>query len=124
MSEATSTPTLPATHGHGHGHADDPEHIRQMQKRFLIVYGVLIVGTILTVSMYYVYFEEMWQTVSVAMLIASVKGLFVAIVFMHLWHDHRNLGTILLYTGVVAVGLFALTIGSFLSVVGPQYLVR
>lgn len=120
MSDGTPTPAVLAEHDH----ATDPEHIRRMQKRFKIVYGVLIVGTILTVAMYYVYFEQMWQTVTVAMLIATVKGSFVALVFMHLWHDHRDLGTILLYTGVVALGLFALTIGSFLSVVAPHYLVR
>lgn len=104
--------------------AAEREHILHMKKLFQRVYGVLIAGTVLTVGMYYVYFEEMWQTVTVAMLIATAKGSFVAAVFMHLWHDHRSLRAILLYTGVVAVGLFALTIYSFFSVPAPHYFLR
>lgn len=102
----------------------DVEHVLHMRKQFLRVYGALVVGTVLTVAMYYVYFEEMWQTITVALLIASVKGSFVAAVFMHLWRAQKSLYTILLYTGVVAVGLFALSVYSIFSVPAPHYFVR
>lgn len=119
----SDTPSIPAT-PEATAPSADVEHVLHMRKLFLRVYGVLVVGTVLTVAMYYVYFEEMWQTVTVAMLIASAKGSCVAAVFMHLWHAQKSLSTILVYTGVVAVGLFALTIYSFFSVPAPHYFVR
>jgi caa(3)-type oxidase subunit IV len=102
----------------------DAHHVLLEQKRFLAVYGVLIVGTVLTVAMYYVHFEAMWQTVGAALLIAAVKGAFVAAVFMHLWHGERDIYRILLYTGVVVVGLFVLSICSIFSVPGAGLYLR
>jgi len=102
----------------------DVHHVQLEQKRFLIVYAVLIVGTVLTVGMYYVHFEEMWQTIAVALLIAAVKGACVAAVFMHLWHGERDLYHILLYTGVVVVGLFSLTILSIFNLPGSGHYLR
>lgn len=103
---------------------EDVRHIRLEQRRFLAVYAVLVVGTVLTVAMYYVHFEEVWQTVAVALLIASVKGACVAAVFMHLWHGERDIYSILLYTGLVVAGLFGLSILSIFSVPGSAHLLR
>jgi caa(3)-type oxidase subunit IV len=100
------------------------QHVQLEQKRFLTVYAVLIVGTVLTVAMYYVHFEEMWQTISVALLIAAVKGAFVAAVFMHLWHGERDVHGILLYTGVAVAALFGLSIFSIFSVPGSGHFLR
>lgn len=114
-----TTPASPATDQH-HQH----QHVRLEQKRFLTVYAVLVVGTVLTVAMYYVHFEQMWQTIAVALLIATVKGSFVAAVFMHLWHGERDIYTILLYTAVVVAGLFALSIFSIYNVPGTGHFLR
>jgi len=116
MSHETSTQARPATRAPSDDVGHD--HIRLEQGRFLTVYAVLIVGTVLTVAMYYVHFEEMWQTVAVALLIAAVKGACVAAVFMHLWHGERDIYRILLYTGVVVVALFGLSIFSIFNVPG------
>jgi caa(3)-type oxidase subunit IV len=125
MSDATTIPASPAPASPATiAPSVDVEHVMRVRKQFLRVYGVLVVGTVLTVAMYYVYFEEMWQTVTVAMLIASVKGSCVAAVFMHLWHAQKSLRVILLYTGVVVVGLFALSVYSIFSVPAPHYFVR
>jgi caa(3)-type oxidase subunit IV len=129
---ARSTTAAPAAGVHQVPHNRQPaaaasvdvHHVQLEQKRFLIVYAVLIVGTVLTVGMYYVHFEAMWQTVGVALLIAAVKGTFVAAVFMHLWHGERDIYRILLYTGVVVVGLFTLTILSMFSVPGSGLYLR
>jgi caa(3)-type oxidase subunit IV len=110
-------PTTPAS-------AADFHHVRLEQNRFLTVYAVLIVGTVLTVAMYYVHFEEMWQTVAVALLIATVKGLCVAAVFMHLWHGERDIYRILLYTGVAVTGLFCLSIFSIFNIPGSGHFLR
>jgi hypothetical protein len=42
----------------------------------------------------------------------------VAAVFMHLWHGERDIHMILIYTCVVAAGLFGLSIFSIFSVPG------
>lgn len=112
-------PTAPAVPAADHHH-----HVRLEQKRFLTVYAVLVVGTVLTVAMYYVHFEEMWQTIAVALTIASVKGSFVAAVFMHLWHGERDIYKILLYTAVVVAALFGLSIFSIFNVPGTGHFLR
>lgn len=112
---ALSTSTEPTAEFH---------HVHLEQKRFLTVYAVLIIGTILTVAMYYVHFEEMWQTVAVALLIAAVKGACVAAVFMHLWHGERDVYTILLYTSVVVAALFGLSIFSIFNIPGSGHYLR
>lgn len=109
-------PTTPASAADGHH-----DHVRDEQKRFLIVYAVLVVGTVLTVAMYYVHFDEMWKTVGVALLIAAVKGAFVAAVFMHLWHGERNIYKIMLYTGVAAIAMFGLTLFSIFNIPGTGF---
>lgn len=92
------------------GAHDVSEHdLRREQRRYLAVYAVLIVGTVLTVAMYYVHFDAVWQTVGVALLIASVKAACVAAVFMHLWHGQRDIYKLLFFTAVFAAVLFALT---------------
>jgi caa(3)-type oxidase subunit IV len=117
MSDAAPSTAPPVTPA-------DVHHFQLEQKRFLAVYAVLVVGTVLTVAMYYVHFEEMWQTVSVALLIAAAKGTCVAAVFMHLWRGERDIYLIILYTGVVVAGLFGLSVFSIFSVPGPGPLLR
>jgi caa(3)-type oxidase subunit IV len=102
----------------------DVHHVRLEQKRFLAVYAVLVVGTVLTVAMYYVHFEEMWQTVAAALLIATVKGVCVAAVFMHLWHGERDVYRIILYTAVVVSALFGLSIFSIYNIPGSGHFLR
>lgn len=102
----------------------DTDHVREEQKRFLAVYGVLVVGTVLTVAMYYVHFAEMWQTIGVALLIAAVKASFVAAVFMHLWHGERDIHGIILYTCVGVTALFALSIFSIYNIPGTGHFLR
>jgi caa(3)-type oxidase subunit IV len=120
LAPSHALPTTPASPADVHHveHSDHLRHVRLEQKRFLAVYAVLIVGTVLTVAMYYVHFDKTWQTVAVALSIATVKGAFVAAVFMHLWHGERDVYRILIYTGVVVAALFGLSIFSIFSVPG------
>jgi caa(3)-type oxidase subunit IV len=98
--------------------------IRREQQRYLVVYAVLIVGTALTVSMYYVHFEALWQTVGVALLIAVAKATCVAAIFMHLWHGQRNVYRVVFYTGVIVAIMFALTIYAHFSLPVLGYYLR
>ncbi len=98
--------------------------VRREQQRYLAVYAVLIVGTVLTVAMYYVHFEAVWQTVSVALLIAAVKATCVAVIFMHLWHGQRDIYTLLVFTAVFAAVMLGLTTYSHLSLPGSGHYLR
>lgn len=111
-------PTAPAVDAH------TIAHVRREQKHYLTVYGVLVAGTVLTVAMYYVHFDEMWQTVGVALLIAAVKASFVAAIFMHLLHGQRDLYKILLSTGLFAAAMLALSVSSLFSIPGSGHYLR
>lgn len=109
--------SAPSTGGHvaqttsGHNvHPASGHDVRHEQKRYLAVYAVLVAGTVLTVAMYYVHFEALWQTVGVALLIAAAKATCVAAIFMHLWHGQRDIYKVVAYTGVAVAFMFALTI--------------
>ena len=98
--------------------------IQREQKRYLAVYAVLIAGTVLTVAMYYFHFEEVWQTVSVALLIAAVKASFVAAIFMHLWHGQRDIYKLLFLTAVFAAAMLGLSVFSVFSLPGSGHYLR
>ncbi len=87
-----------------------PEAIAAAKKKYLMVFGVLMGGTFLTVAMYSFYFEHMWQTVTVAMIIATFKAACVAAIFMHLWGEKKIVYKILTCTVFFLVGLMWLTI--------------
>ena len=98
--------------------------LKREQKRYLAVYAALILCTVLTVAMYYVHFEALWQTVAVALVIAAAKAAFVAAIFMHLWHGQRGVYRLLCFTGVFAATMFALTIYSLFSLPGSGHYLR
>ena len=54
----------------GHDHDDIASHI----KTYVGVFIALLVGTVITVSMYYVHFQSMALTIAVALFIASIKA--------------------------------------------------
>jgi cytochrome c oxidase subunit IV len=89
-----------------HGHDDVASHL----KTYWIVFGSLLVGTIITVLMYYVHFDSMAVTVAVALFIASVKAFLVAGYFMHLLSERKMIYSILSITVIFFFALGALTI--------------
>ena len=100
------------------------QQIQSEQKRYLAVYATLNCGTALTVAMYYIHFEDLWQTVAVALMIAAAKAACVAAIFMHLWHGQRDVYRLLFFTGVFAAVMFALTIYSIFSLPGTGHYLR
>lgn len=125
MSEISSSPISPspALSIPAASHAG-VEQIQGEQNRYLAVYATLICGTALTVAMYYVHFEALWQTVAVALVIAAAKAACVAAIFMHLWHGQRDVYRLLFVTGVFAATMFALTIYSIFSLPGTGHYLR
>lgn len=102
----------------------DVYEFRGEQQRYVAVYAALVVGTVLTVAMYYVHFEALWQTVGVALLIAAVKATCVAAIFMHLWHGQRDVYKVVFYTGMIVAIMFALTVYAHFSLPTLGYYLR
>lgn len=88
----------------------DPHEIRASIRRYLIVFGALIVGTILTVWAYYIHLPSVALTVAVALLIASAKAFLVAGYFMHLLSERKMIYGILASTVFFCAGLMYLTV--------------
>ncbi len=94
--------------GGGHDDHDIASHI----KTYLIVFGALLVGTLITVGMYFVHFESMAVTIAVALFIASIKAFLVAGYFMHLLSEKKMIYSMLAITVVFFFALGTLTIWS------------
>jgi len=92
----------------GYDHHDIASHI----KTYILVFVALLVGTLITVGMYFVHFESMAVTIAVALFIASIKAFLVAGYFMHLLSEKRMIYSILAITVVFFFALGALTIWS------------
>ncbi len=90
--------------------AHTPEEIQKEVSRYIKVFIVLIIGTILTVAASYIELPNMAMTVGLALFIASVKGFFVAGYFMHLMDERKMIYGIMASTVFFAVGLMFLTI--------------
>lgn len=75
--------------------ADSLEAIQKAKKTYLLVFGALLVGTVLTVLVATVpaldiggHGFDMWDAV-LGLLIASTKATLVAAIFMHLNHEKK-----------------------------------
>ena len=92
---------------------NSPEAVAADKKKYKGVFLVLVFGTIITVAMYFVYFEKMWQTVTVALIIATFKASCVGAIFMHLYDEKKLVYRILYPTIFFVAGLFILTIWAY-----------
>lgn len=90
----------------------DPHEIQASVRRYLMVFGALIIGTIITVGVSYIDMGSMALTVAVALLIACAKGFLVAGYFMHLLSEKKMVFGILASTVFFFAGLMYLTIWS------------
>ncbi|HZO86101.1 MAG TPA: cytochrome C oxidase subunit IV family protein [Verrucomicrobiae bacterium] len=79
-------------------HAHDAHDVKKDVKKYLIVFAALLVGTILTVGMYYVHIPSLVITITVALFIATVKAALVAGFFMHLISERKAIYSVLLAT--------------------------
>jgi len=88
----------------------DPQHIAKHVKVYITVFIALLAGTLLTVMMYYLHFNSVAVTVTIALFIATVKASLVAGFFMHLVSERKAIYAILAFTAFFFAGLMALTI--------------
>ena len=101
-----------APHSQAHGAHDghDAHDIKKHVKVYLLVFSALLFGTVLTVGMYYVHFENMTTTITVALFIATVKALLVAGFFMHLISEKKAIYSTLAVTFFFFAAMMYLTV--------------
>jgi len=88
-------------------------HAHDISKHIKVYVGVflaLLLGTILTVSMYYIHFERMAVTITIALFIATIKASLVAGFFMHLVSERKAVYAILLATVFFFAAMMYLTV--------------
>ncbi len=91
-------------HGHDVYH-DVSKHV----KKYLMVGGVLIACTALTVFLSYVNFGSHKANMAVGMLAATFIACLVAAIFMHLSAEKKLIYRVLIFTGFIVFALFWLT---------------
>lgn len=102
-----------AEHAHAEspaGHDHEAEHIRAHVKVYMLIFGMLILGTIVTVAISYVDFGAAWKNITIGLIIATIKASLVAGWFMHLISEKRMVHAILVVTGFFFAVLVALCI--------------
>ena len=77
---------------------DHAAHIDRHVRNYLLVFGALMILTVLTVAAWYYLELSGPATIGVALLIATVKASLVAGVFMHLISERKLIYSVLILT--------------------------
>jgi caa(3)-type oxidase subunit IV len=101
-------PTSDQSHAHAIDH-DTAHHVQSHVRGYLLVGGLLMICTLITVGLSYVNFGTPQRNIVVAMIVATFKASLVALIFMHLKSEKWTIYRFLLITVLFAIGLFALT---------------
>ncbi|HVK58552.1 MAG TPA: cytochrome C oxidase subunit IV family protein [Candidatus Kapabacteria bacterium] len=107
-SSSPSGSSHPAAAAHGHGHHDVGKEVR----KYMLVFGALIIGTILTVAVSYIELHPHWKNIAIGLVIATVKAGLVAAFFMHLIDERKLIYGVLGATVFFFIGLMYLTLWS------------
>ena len=97
-----------AAHAHAPAHGHDAHDVRKDVRKYIFVFVALLVGTVLTVFMYYVHLHSVALTIVVALFIATIKASLVAGFFMHLISERKAIYSILLATAFFFAGMMYL----------------
>lgn len=106
MDETHHTAELDIAPHDAEAHAHD---VSQHVRKYMLVGGLLLAFTAITVFLSYVNFGTQKANVAVAMLVATFKAGLVAAIFMHLTAEKKMIYRILIFTGFFVLGLFWLT---------------
>jgi cytochrome c oxidase subunit IV len=87
------------THGHDHdpAHDNSPEAVRKEIRKYLMVFGALAVLTVITVGIAQLHLPT-WQAITLALIVATIKGSLVAAFFMHLLSERKLIYAVLVIT--------------------------
>ena len=98
---------------------DSPEAIQAETRKYMMVFASLAVLTIVTVAVSYLDLS-IGMAVTLAMIVASVKGTLVAAYFMHLLDERKTIYAILVLTMVFLVVLMVVPAGAFSDHLGES----
>ena len=102
------------SHSHrpgGHAHdAHDAHDVSKHVRTYIFVFVALLIGTVLTVGMYYVHIPSVAWTIIIALFIATVKAFLVAGFFMHLISEKKTIYAVLAATVFFFAGMMFLII--------------
>ena len=115
---ATTHGTAAAAHGHG-GHGHGAHDVSKEVRKYLLVFGALLIGTLLTVWASYINFGTPGANIIVALVIATVKATLVAGFFMHLVDERKLIygvlgATVFFFVGLMYITLWSMEPGSFI----------
>jgi cytochrome c oxidase subunit 4 len=79
--------------------AHSVDDVRKSVRTYFMIFGALMVLTIITVGVSYVHLPVA-AAVTVALIVATIKGSLVAMYFMHLSHERKIIYWVLLLTVV------------------------
>ena len=79
---------------HAHDSVDD---IKKSVRTYMMIFGALMVLTIITVGVSYIHLPVA-AAVTVALIVATIKGSLVALYFMHLLHERKVIYWVLALT--------------------------
>jgi cytochrome c oxidase subunit 4 len=112
-SPAAPNPGHSGGHSHGHAaHGHGQHDVSKEVRKYLIVFGALIIGTILTVWVSFIELHPHWKNIAIGLVIASAKAFLVAAFFMHLIDERKLVYGVLGATVFFFVGLMYLTLWS------------
>ncbi|HYE33142.1 MAG TPA: cytochrome C oxidase subunit IV family protein [Methylomirabilota bacterium] len=102
-------------------HTHSPEEIKKSVRKYMMVFGALLVGTVITVAASYIHFENFTFTVLLALFIASIKAFLVAGWFMHLISERKMIyfiltATVFFFAGLVYLTLWSMAPDSFIHI--------
>ena len=95
----------------------DPAEVKQTIRRYMMVGAALFAGTVITVAANQVHLA-IPLAITVALIIASVKGSMVAGVFMHLSHEKRWIYGALLLTVAFFIVLMCVPLFTVMDSIG------
>lgn len=87
------------------GHGDIKSEVRG----YMIVFGALLVGTVITVGASYLHLSLV-AAVTLALIIATVKAALVVCYFMHLISERQLIYIVLIFTVIFFSGLLSLPV--------------
>jgi caa(3)-type oxidase subunit IV len=115
MADSHSTTPVAAPHGApaAHDHSHDSHDVAKHARGYIMVGGLLLVFTGITVALSYIDFDRHfgghgWNMI-IGMLVATFKASLVAAIFMHLKGERITIWRFLFFTAIFVSGLFFLT---------------
>jgi cytochrome c oxidase subunit 4 len=84
--------------------AHSVDDVRKSVRTYLMIFGALMVLTIITVGVSYVHLP-LALAVTVALVVATIKGSLVAMYFMHLLHERKVIYWVLMLTVIFFIFL-------------------